>query len=403
MRLLFVVQRFGSEIAGGAEHLIREYAVRLTGRGHEVEVLTSCAHSYADWADIEAPGRSVDSGVVVHRLAVSARRDDRRFGPLHRRVTGPDGHHARRSPVVTSCWTRMIGPDLDGLTPWLRRNAERFDVVVFSGYLYSTSTQGLPAIGALVPTVLQPVAHDELTLRLPVMRELIDHAAGINFLTEEERDLVRRRFRPTAVTRVFGAGVGCPPDHLPDGARERFGLGTDPYLVCVGRVDPGKGMHELAGYFRTYRGRHEGPLRLVFVGSESHPLERHPDMVVTGFVDDATKWALIDGATVLVQPSYFESFSLSLAEGWRCAKPALVQGRSDVLLGQVRRSNGGLAYTSYAEFEVALELLLSSPERRANYGIGGRSYVERYNWETILPRFESLLSETHRSWHALNA
>jgi len=400
VNLLFVVQRYGADIAGGAEHLVREYALRLTERGHHVEVLTSCAHSYTDWADVHPPGTSTDGGVTVHRCRVVAPRPNDLFGPLHQRVTAPRGDQGRWSPVVTTSWSRMIGPDLEGMDEWLLANCSRFDAVVFSGYLYSPSIRGLPLVAPLVPTVLQPVAHDEITLRLPILRELFDHAAGINFLTHEERALVDQRFRPTAVSRVFGAGVGTAPPGLDvAGERARFGLGDSDYLVCVGRIDPAKGMHELGGHFRAFRERHDIDLKLVFVGSEIHPLERHPDIVVTGFVDESTKWALISGSTILAQPSYFESFSLSLAEGWRCARPALVQGRNDVLRGQVRRADGGLTFTSFSEFDAGLDLLLGDPDLRTHFGISGQNYVEQYNWGNVLDNFESLLSDTRQAWN----
>ncbi len=76
MRLLFVVQRYGAEVAGGSETFCRSFATRLAGRGHVVEVLTSCATSYLDWADVYAPGTETLDGVRVHRLPVARTRQD---------------------------------------------------------------------------------------------------------------------------------------------------------------------------------------------------------------------------------------------------------------------------------------------------------------------------------------
>ena len=196
MRLLFVVQRFGVGIAGGAEYLVREYCRRLAARGHDVEVLTSCAESYIDWANVLEPGTEVDGGVQVHRLAVTAARDNTRFGPFHQRMLRTRDRGHRVSVAASEQWARAIGPDLDGYLEWLSMNAGRFDAVVFSGYLYTPSMIGLRHVAATVPTLLQCVAHDETPLRLPVMREMFDHAAAINFLTDEERDLVLNRFDP---------------------------------------------------------------------------------------------------------------------------------------------------------------------------------------------------------------
>ena len=48
MRLCFVIQRYGAEVAGGAELHCRWLAARLA-RQHQVRVLTTCARDYIEW------------------------------------------------------------------------------------------------------------------------------------------------------------------------------------------------------------------------------------------------------------------------------------------------------------------------------------------------------------------
>ena len=67
MNLLFVVQRYGANVAGGAEAHCRMFAERLAARGHDVTVLTSCARDYDTWADAYPPGVERIDGVDVHR------------------------------------------------------------------------------------------------------------------------------------------------------------------------------------------------------------------------------------------------------------------------------------------------------------------------------------------------
>ena len=86
MRILYVVQRFGPEIPGGAERFCWEFASRLAARGEQVDVLTSCATSYVDWANVYEPGTSDVEGVTVHRLPVVAARDQEAFGAIHQRL-----------------------------------------------------------------------------------------------------------------------------------------------------------------------------------------------------------------------------------------------------------------------------------------------------------------------------
>jgi len=89
MRLLFVVQRYGREVAGGAELHCRQFATKLAARDHDVDVLTSCAVDYVHWANEYPPGLAELDGVQVNRLPVAAPRD-LRFDVIAV-VDGPQG------------------------------------------------------------------------------------------------------------------------------------------------------------------------------------------------------------------------------------------------------------------------------------------------------------------------
>jgi glycosyltransferase involved in cell wall biosynthesis len=118
----------------------------------------------------------------------------------------------------------------------------------------------------------------------------------------------------------------------------------------------------------------------------------HPDIVYTGFVDDQTRGDALAGALALAQPSFFESFSMVLTEAWAQGRPVVAQGRTAVLVGQVRRSGGGVWYSGFAEFEAAVDLLATSPELGQALGRAGRHFVEQeYRWTTVLARYEGLL------------
>ena len=65
MKVLYSVQRYGSDIVGGSETACREYAEHLVKRGHEVTVLTSCAKNYDNWRNDYSLGDSMINGVKV--------------------------------------------------------------------------------------------------------------------------------------------------------------------------------------------------------------------------------------------------------------------------------------------------------------------------------------------------
>ena len=390
MRLLYVVQRYGREVAGGAERHCRQFATRLARQGHEVEVVTTCARSYLDWANEYEPGTSEVDWVVVHRLPTGKLRDLDLFGPLNGRVTWGEKPVALH---VQEEWMRAQGPDVPELVPWLDAHATGYDAVIFFTYLYATTRYGLPRVAGRVPTVLHPTAHDEPPLSLPLFDAVFRLPDAFAFSTVEEEKLVRGRFRVGQPSSVVG--IGFDLDVVGDGAafRRDNGLGDDPYLVYVGRVDPAKGSKELFSFFAAYKERHPGPLRLVVVGEPVELPPAHPDVVVTGFVEERVKRDAVDGALAFVHPSYFESFSMVLAEAWAQSRPAVVQGRCAVLEGQARRSGGAIPYRGYAEFEAAVDLVTSDPALAAGLGRAGRRYVEdNFAWDVVLERYEALLA-----------
>lgn len=392
MRILFVVQRYGREVAGGAEAHCREFATRLAARGHEVEVLTTCALNYEDWSDHFEAGTSGLDGVAVHRLPVAQPRDREVFGRWDQRMAW--GH--RRPPLhLQEGWMHEQGPVLDGLVPWIETRASGYDVVVFFTYLYWSTWAGLPAAAGRVPTVLHPTAHDEPPFWLSIFDTTFRMAHAFAFSTVEEGELVRGRVGALRPSRIVGVGVDLdvPGEADPAVFRAAYGLGERPYLAFVGRVVAGKGAAELFDWFTTYKERRpDADLALVFVGDPLMPLPEHPDVVVTGFVDDLMRHHALAGMLALAQPSYFESFSMVLTEAWAHNRPALVQGRCEVLVGQARRSGGAIPYKGYAEFEAAVDLLFDDPSLADELGAAGRHYVEaNYAWEVVMDRYEGLL------------
>ena len=396
MRLLYVVQRYGASIAGGAEQYCREVAERMTARGHDVQVATTCAESYVDWANAYPRGVSEVNGIPVHRFPVTRPRSNDAFSELDRRVRTS---RTARPTALQREWMRMLGPYAPELPEWLRRRGRDFDCIVFVTYLYWTTWSGLRASVGVRPTLLHPTVHDEPALQMSIYDEVFGSPDALALFVPEEADLIRRRFRREPQGAVVGIGVDL---QRADPARFRAAypaLGSAPYLLYVGRMDPGKGALELYDFFVTYQRRNGSDLKLVYLGDPLVGVPEHPDVLVTGFVeDDAVRNAAIAGAFALAQPSYFESFSMVLAEAFAQGRPALVQRRCSVLLGHARRSNGALPYAGFAEFEAALDRLVGDPVLVEAMGRNGRRYVEQtYTWDLVLDRYEALLGRVAAS------
>jgi glycosyltransferase involved in cell wall biosynthesis len=125
----------------------------------------------------------------------------------------------------------------------------------------------------------------------------------------------------------------------------------------------------------------------------SHPRIRH-----LGFVPDEDKYDALAAADLLIMPSHYESLSMVTLEAWALGRPVLVNGRCDVLRGQVVRSNAGLYYETFDEFAEALYALEGQGPMGGVLGQNGRAYFrEHYSWPVIerkyLEMFERLTRE----------
>lgn len=386
MKAAYVVHRYGPEITGGAEHAVRMLAEHLAGTaGWSVEVFTTCAGNGRDWQDQYPAGRSVINGVVVERVPARAGRD-KAFGALSDRL---QYRPANASPEDQERWVDLQGP----LCPEVldAACASDPDVAVFCPYLYYPTVRGVPRFEDRA--VMHPAAHDEVPIRLPIFRRVFGSCAGFGYFTDTERRFVEQRFRVAHKPQtVVGLGVDRGAGS-PERFRDAAGIGDRPYLLCVGRVEDLKGTTALARFFIEYKGRRPGPLTLVFVGPVVDPPPPHPDIVVTGPVDEDTKWGGLSDCVALVSPSPLESFSIVLIEAWTVERPVLVNAACAVTRDHCSRSGGGMWFGSYAVFEAAVDRLVGNDDLRARLGSAGAAYAARhYRWPVVVDRYTAFLS-----------
>jgi glycosyltransferase involved in cell wall biosynthesis len=367
MRVAWVVPRYGAEIGGGAETLARLTA-ELLADDVETTILTTCALDYWTWANHFPPGEEHVNGVRIVRFPVSRPRRMQRFNRLLDSALA-----APRDRELGQRWMESQGPHSPALVEHLRLHRDYYDVVCFVPYLYATTAAALPVVRDRA--LLVPCAHDEPTLRLSIFQDVFASARALVFNTPEERAIVERRFGTDTRPRIeIGVWVDPPPPSDPGRFRRAYGVGSD-YLLCLGRVEPAKGSYWIKERFQEIR-RHRPTLSLILMGREQVKMPEAPGLVVTGFVDEQTKHDALEGAALVVLPSQYESLSLVALEAWSHGRPTLANADSKVLRGQTARSNGGLWYSSAAEFHATLRLLLDHPPLTETLGLQGRRWVE---------------------------
>ena len=390
LRVALVVQRYGEEVNGGSETLARRIA-ELLAFDVDITVLTTCALDYLTWANEFTEGETEVNGVRVIRFPVREPRDAETFeraciaayaSPEDERL----GHE----------WLRAQGPDAPELVEHLAKDGAGYDAVGFVTYLYATTVEGLPHVAdraLLVPTV-----HDEPPLRLRIFDRVFALPRLLLFSTPEEYDLATERFG-VEESRARLVGVGA--DEPPQSDRSRFAAesGVDrPYVLSVGRLDPSKGVPDLVEAHATYRQRRPDGADLVLLGGGELELPTHDWLHRLGFVSEELKHDALSGATVVAVPSPFESLSLSQLEAWSHGRSTLATAASPVLVGQSRRSGGGLWYRDADEYASMVDFLTRSQPVADAIGRQGRNHVRTaYSWDRVRDRWLDALASVARA------
>jgi len=428
MKLALVIQRYGTEVLGGSEHLCRLLAERLAAQ-HAVEVLTTCARDYVTWKNEYPEGADRIRGVSVRRFANARTRDLEAFNRYSDWIY--NNPHARADEME---WLMQQGPWCPSLIEHLRRHQQQYDVLVFFTYLYAPTVLGLevnPGNSVLVPT-----AHDEPAIKLEIFKDVFGRPGAICYLTDSERRFVQDTFveRPL-LEDVTGVGVDIPqqqplprmppaPDEEPSAAAEGDGdQGADeesprgysthaltrgavfrrrhrlygPIALYGGRIDPGKGCEELIEYFGSYV-KEGGEATLALMGVKLMSLPEDPSVRFAGLLSDRERVQALEAATVVVCPSPYESLSLLALEALSVGTPVLVNARSAVLVEHCIRSNGGLYYAERDEFVECLKLLVRDARLRAALGQNGRDYVRRnYRWDVVIGKYERIFASVRNA------
>ena len=409
-RIAIIVQRYGTEVNGGAE-LHARLLVQALRPHYEVEVLTSRALDYVHWAPHYPAGEERGDGCRVLRFDHPQReRGRRRHLPLVHKLRfalRPWLTRLRIAPVRKPNgrerhdglqFLRAQGPAVDGLIEHLHANGDRYAALIFLSARFFPTAMGVmvaPERSLLVPTL-----HDEKAMVLPHFHAVFRAPHRILYNTAAEQALAERLYGPgLAPGEVCGVGIDLPApgaDHAAAFARvaARHHI-SGPYLLYVGRVDASKGCGELFEFFARCADQQPEPLQLVVCGKLAMPAPAHPRIVLAGFVADDERDALLAHAQALVIPSRHESLSLVLLESLALGSPVIVNAGSEVLRQHVADSGTGMVYDGFDAFAAAVaQTLHMSAAHREEQAARGRRYVaQRYDWKRITTRYRALIEE----------
>lgn len=390
-KIALVNQRYGLEVNGGSEYYTRLIAERLTD-AFEVEVITTKAMDYTDWANRYTADEEDINGVHVRRFTVEKPRakDFNEYNASYlRRVSEGD-----RDEAAEQVWFDKQGPYCPSAVDYIRAHKDDYDAFIFVTYLYYLTVMGMPEVAE--KSIFIPTAHEEPFIRFKLFEWLFPMPKAYVFLTDEEKALVQDLFPETKEIdcRVMGTGVEVPCKPDGEAFRRKFGI-TENYIVYVGRIDEGKDCPTLFKYFMEYKKRRpDSSLKLVLMGKAVCEIPKHQDIISLGFVSEEDKFSGISAAKALVLPSKFESLSISVLEAMTLSVPVIVNGVCEVLKGHCTKSNGGLYYMNYFEFEGILDYIFTHDKEYSSLCRNAAEYIEKnYRWDVIIDNFQKLIDK----------
>ncbi|MCU0513677.1 MAG: glycosyltransferase family 4 protein [Anaerolineae bacterium] len=310
------------------------------------------------------------------------------------------------------------------LTPaWLARLWHRaqvpLPVTVFTGpvNLYHATDFVLPPVPRGVKTLL--TVHDLSFVRVPAAASPALKA----YLERVVPQSIRRAHHVIADSQATRADImalyGTPADKITvllsgvdarfrpaaaaavQAVREKYHLGTRPYLFCVGTVQPRKNYSRVIQALAALR-RAGHDLALVIAGGRGWlEDEMYQTLAATGmgafvhligFVDDADLPALYTGAACVAFPSLYEGFGFPILEGMACGTPVVTAAISSLpeVAGEAALLVDPL---DTAALTAALERALTDADLRQTLIQRGFERVQQFTWAAAARHLQTIYQQ----------
>jgi glycosyltransferase involved in cell wall biosynthesis len=388
MKIAFVIPWFGENIPGGAENECKAIAENLQKIGIEVEILTTCVKEFlSDWnTDYYHEGVFQENHILVRRFSVR-KRDTVLFDSINYKLMQDQKISFEEEEIFIQ---EMINSD--NLYSYILEHGTDYNFFLFIPYMFGTTYYG----SQIHPekSVLIPCLHDESYARMTIYKKMFEKVKGIIFLSDPEKKIATTLFNLKNEQFVLGGGID--PNISYDGTRfkEKYQINDD-FILYAGRRESGKNVSLLIDYFCRYKNKNLSQLKLILIGSGevNIPSNYQSDIIDLGFVSCQDKYDAYAAATVLCQPSVNESFSIVIMESWLCETPVLVHADCAVTRDHCVKSNGGLFFRNYDEFEECINFYIDNPKIRTIMAENGKLYVNNnYSWDHIVHMYEHVLS-----------
>jgi glycosyltransferase involved in cell wall biosynthesis len=387
MRILFVTRRYWPAV-GGVESFVRDIALALARR-HQIRVLSQRVdngphHRLTDSLQPPPAFEPFMDGVVeVEQLRISVARRAA-LAPLVMQVVPGLRRYAygRNRRWMATLYANVAASTM--------ADHKRPDIIHMWGpdLLAAAAVRAAQRLG--VPSVVTASIHRGQWGDDPASAAAYRKASSVVAQLASEALVYEHLGVPRERIAVLG---GCAQGVRRGGGHDiRKSVGVDgPLVLFIGARRSYKGVDVLLSAAEIVASR-RSDVAFAFVGPGPKITGRHRARVLdVGYVDDATRSAWIDAASVVCLPSAAESFGIAVLEAWSLAKPVV---GSDIaafkeLIGQCQ--GGVVVSRDPRAFADALIDVLANPAIARAMGERGRAHWERhFTVDVVAKRHEEL-------------
>ncbi len=372
----------GGHKAGGLNVYVRETALAFGRRGYLVDIFTRQDGLHSEVLPL-APGVR-----VVHLDA----------GPAH-------------SADKDALWEYMPA-FLHGLRAFRARHGLHYDLVHSHYWMSAWAATYLQRLWdvphvAMFHTLGEAknrarAGEHEPPHRIQTERRVVATADAVVAASEHERALLLALYG-AAAQRIEVIPCGVDPERFRPreraACRQELGLGAEPLVLFVGRLEPLKGVELLIDALVHLDG-----VTLLVVGGDARSagyqaeLERRAArrgvaarVRFVGAVPQERLPLYYNAADVCAVPSFYESFGLVALEAMACGVP-VVAARVGGLSATVRDGENGflVPWRDPAAFAERIGWLMRDPALRGRMGRAARLTAQRFTWSGVSRQLEAL-------------
>lgn len=187
-----------------------------------------------------------------------------------------------------------------------------------------------------------------------------------------------------------------------DELRVKFQIGNEPYLLCVGNLQPRKNLPRLIRAYKKYIEKTNIKSRLVIVGKKAwmyddvlkSSIDGTNNVILTDYVSEHDLIRLYSAAHAFIYPSYFEGFGIPPLEALACETPVAVANTTSLpeVVG-----NAGCYFDPFDEEDIvrAIETIMTDEVVRSEIIGNASKRVSAFSWrksaETIVEAYLSVI------------